>query len=121
MKKLFKEENTRLILAAIGGAVATILHLEFIIAAIAVIIVVKLNFKKSILKEGAIRILKALVIAIIIVLSLVYHFTFCNKKQDSSNNNVEIITEDTIEESTPVEDQPAEEVAEENVEENRRI
>lgn len=120
MKKIIIEEKSKetlkLLGAAIGGAVATMLHLEFIIALIIVIIVANLDFKKSKLNEKAIKVLKALVIAIIIVLSLVYHFTFCNRKQENNNNNVEVVIEDdtNTEEENVEEDQSVEEAKEEN-------
>ena len=62
-----KNQKWQLVVAAAAGAVmANMPHLEFVIAAIAIILVL-VSFKDTKLKKGVVRLLKAIVIAIIII------------------------------------------------------
>lgn len=120
-KKLKKGENLKLVLAALGGAIiANMPHLEFIIAAIAIILLV-VSFKDTKLKKGVVRLIKAILVAIIITVAIVWHNIFCTTKDDT-NNELAQQEEVVIDEQQPiVEDQPDESVVAEVTSVNSRI
>lgn len=117
MEKKLKGENRnwQLVGAAAAGAVmANMPHLEFVIAIIAIILVV-VSFKDTKLKKGVVRLLKAIVIAIIIVAAMAWHNLFCNTKEETNN---ELAQQDVVTDEQPVvEDQPEIPVVEEVSEE----
>lgn len=105
MEKNLKGENRnwQLVGAAAAGAVmANMPHLEIIIAIIAIILVV-VSFKDTKLKKGVVRLLKAIVIAIIIIAAMAWHNIFCNEKSDV---NDEVAQQDEVVTEEKVEDQP---------------
>lgn len=107
MKKILKGENKSLQLvgAALVGAVASkVMHLEAIIAAI-VIVLILVSFKDTKLKKWVVRFIKTILIAIVVMTALVWHNIFCNDKSevaDEVSQTEEIVTE----EQPVVEDQP---------------
>ena len=116
MKENLKgKQNLQLVGAAAAGAVmANMPHLEFVIAIIAIILVV-VSFKDTKLKKGVVRLLKAIVIAIIIVAAMAWHNLFCNTKEETNN---ELAQQDVVTDEQPVvEDQPEIPVVEEVSEE----
>lgn len=117
-----KNQKWQLVVAAAAGAVmANMPHLEFVIAAIAIILVL-VSFKDTKLKKGVVRLLKAIVIAIIIVAAMAWHNLFCNTKEETNNELAQQHEEVVIDEQQPiVEDQPVEEtVVEEATSANSR-
>lgn len=123
MKKNLKGENQKwqLVVAAAAGAVmANMPHLEFIIAIIAIILVA-VSFKDTKLKKGVVRLLKAIVIAVIIIAAMAWHNIFCNDKVEVADEVAQ--TEEVVTEETKVEDQPetTEEIVAEETTVNPRI
>ena len=120
MEKNLKGENRnwQLVGAAAAGAVmANMPHLEFVIAIIAIILVL-VSFKDTKIKKGVVRLLKAIVIAIIIVAAMAWHNLFCNTKEETNNELAQQHEEVVIDEQQPiVEDQPEIPVVEEVSEE----
>lgn len=116
MKKLLKNEKTKENLkiwgAAIGGMLAaSFIHLEFIIAAVVVIIALMATKKLNSKLRVAVMLL---VTILVMVASIAFHSDFCLRKNEVNDvpQITEIITEeDTAEESTPIEDQPEAEVS----------
>lgn len=106
MEKNLKGENRnwQLVGAAAAGAVmANMPHLEFVIAIIAIILVL-VSFKDTKIKKGVVRLLKAIVIAIIIIAAMAWHNIFCNDKVEVADEVAQ--TEEVVTEETKVEDQP---------------
>lgn len=116
-KKLKGKQNLQLVGAAAAGAVmANMPHLEFVIAIIAIILVL-VSFKDTKIKKGVVRLLKAIVIAIIIVAAMAWHNLFCNTKEETNNELAQQHEEVVIDEQPVVEDQPEIPVVEEVSEE----
>ena len=102
-KKLKGKQNLQLVGAAAAGAVmANMPHLEFVIAIIAIILVL-VSFKDTKIKKGVVRLLKAIVIAIIIVAAMAWHNIFCNDKWEVAG---EVAQQDEVVTEEKVEDQP---------------
>lgn len=116
MKKLFKEEKTKenlkVLGAAIGGVtLASIMHIEFAIATLLVIITFIATKK---LVNGKRAIIVILVAILVTIASVAFHQNFCLQKNEVADNNVPQITEETTQEEQPeevVEDQPEAEVS----------
>lgn len=119
MKKLLKNEKTKENLkiwgAAIGGMLAaSFIHLEFIIAAVVVIIALMATKKLNSKLRVAVMLL---VTILVMVASIAFHNNFCLRKNEVADNNVPQITEEETTQEE-VEDQPEEEAVEEAKEEN---
>lgn len=118
MKKIINlgeksKENLKVLGAAIGGIVlASVMHIEFAIATLVLIVA----FIATKMLNTKLRIVIVLVVAILVTIaSVVFHSKYCLKKNEVADNNVPQITEETTQEE--VEDQPEEEVVEEAKEE----
>lgn len=116
-----KNQKWQLVVAAAAGAVmANMPHLEFVIAAIAIILVL-VSFKDTKLKKGVVRLLKAIVIAIIIIAAIAWHNIFCDNKSDVADEvakTEEIVTEEKVEDQPEI---PVVETEEASEEVNSRI
>lgn len=117
MKKMLegKNKNLPLVGAALVGAVASkVMHLEAIIAAI-VIVLILVSFKDTKLKKWVVRFIKTILIVVIVMTALVWHNIFCNTKEETNN---ELAQQDVVTDEQPVvEDQPEIPVVEEVSEE----
>lgn len=105
MKENLKGENKNLQLvgAALGGAVvAKVLHLEFIIALVLIVIVLA-SFKDTKLKKWVVRFIKAIAIAVIVVAAMAWHNIFCNDKSEVADK---VAQQDEVVTEEKVEDQP---------------
>lgn len=105
-----KTQQWQLVGAALVGAVASkVMHLEAIIAAI-VIVLILVSFKDTKLKKWVVRFIKTILIAIVVMTALVWHNIFCNNKSEVAD---EVAQQDEVVTEEKVEDQP--ETAEEIV------
>ena len=104
MKKLLENQKSlQLVGAALVGAIASkVMHIEAIIALVLAIIVL-VSFKDTKLKRWVERFIKAILIAIIVIVALVWHNIFCNNKGEVAD---EVAQQDEVVTEEKVEDQP---------------
>lgn len=105
MKKLLEnQKNLQLVGAALVGAIASkVMHIEAIIALVLAIIVL-VSFKDTKLKRWVERFIKAILIAIIVIVALVWHNIFCNNKGEVADEVAQ--QDEVVTEEAKVEDQP---------------